>query len=77
MPDERAKSVLDLVHCDVADPIEPCSYEKKCRYAVSLADDYSNLICFYFMRSKDQVVHADGKYLADMSPYGRIKKSQL
>ena len=52
--DERAK---DLVHCDLAGPAEPCSFGNKCRYAVTFVDDYSNLICIYFIRSKDHAVH--------------------
>ena len=39
LPDERAKGILDLVHCDLAGPIEPCSFENKCRYAVTFVDD--------------------------------------
>ena len=36
LPDERAKGILDLIHCDLVGQIKACSFESKCRYAVTL-----------------------------------------
>lgn len=42
-PDVRAKSALELVHTDLAGPIDPESREGY-RYALSFTDDYSSAV---------------------------------
>ena len=72
-PDKRATSPLDFVHCDLAGPIEPMAREGF-RYALSFVDDYSGLIMVYFLKQKSDTLVATEKYLADISPYGAIKR---
>ena len=50
-PDERAKSTLQLVHCDLAGPIDPIAREGF-RYAITFVDDYSGIIMVYFLKQK-------------------------
>ena len=72
-PDKRATSILELVHTDLAGPISPVSNEGS-KYCISFVDDYSSLIFVYFLKSKSDVVSATERFLADIAPYGRIKR---
>ena len=71
-PDERAKSVFDLVHCDLAGPIKQVAKEGF-RYALVFVDDYSGGTVTYFLQQKSDTVKATKKYLADIAPYGKVK----
>ena len=46
-PDARAKSRLEIVHCDLACPVDPISIDGF-RYALSFTDDFSGQIMTYF-----------------------------
>lgn len=46
-PDKRATRNLDLVHCDLAGPIDPVA-KGGFRYAISFVDYYSGIILVYF-----------------------------
>lgn len=71
-PDARATAVLQLVHTDLAGPIDPESRDGHW-WAVSFTDDYSSAVFVYFLRNKSDAVQATEKFLADMSPYGKVK----
>ena len=72
LPDEKAKLPLELVHCDLAGPVDPVSIDGY-RYALSFTDDYSGLIMTYFLKQKSDTVEATKKFLADVSPFGKVK----
>ena len=56
-PDVRAKSALELVHTDLAGPIDPESKEGY-RYVVSFTDDYSGAVFVYCLKHKSDTVEA-------------------
>lgn len=72
-PDKRAVKVFDLVHCDLAGPIAPVS-KNGFKYALSFIDDYSGIIMIYFIKHKSDAVKGLEKFLADSSPYGKVKR---
>ena len=72
-PDKRANSILELVHCDLAGPIDPIAREGF-RYVLSFVDDYSGMIMIYLLANKSDTLKATEKFLADMSPYGKVKR---
>ena len=60
--DKKAKSVLELVHCDLAGPIEPVDKQGfKC--ALGFIDDYSGILMVYFIRHKSDTVKATERFL--------------
>ena len=63
---------LELVHCDLAGPIDRIAREGF-RYALAFADDYLGIIMIYFLQNKNDTLRAKEKFLADSSPYGKIK----
>ena len=71
-PDKRATKNLELVHCDLAGPIDPIAKEGF-RYALAFVDDYSGIIMIYFIQHKSDTLRATEKFLADSSPYGKVK----
>ncbi len=71
-PDIRAKAPLDMVHTDLAGPIDPVSHDRH-RYALSFTDDYSSAVFVDFLRNKSDTVQATEKFIADVAPYGKIK----
>ena len=70
--DVRAKAPLELVHTDVAGPIDPESRDGY-RYALSFTDDFSSAVFVYFLKNKSDTVQATEMFLADTAPYGKIK----
>ena len=73
LPDARAKAPLELVHSDLAGPMDPTSREGF-RYTLGFTDDYSGLVTVYFLKSKDSTVEATKRFIADVAPYGRVKR---
>lgn len=65
-PDTRAKEALELVHTDLAGPIDPTSRDGY-RLALSFTDDFSSAVFVY------DTVYATQKFFADTAPYGKIK----
>ena len=63
---------LELVHCDRARPIDPIAREGF-RYTLAFVDDYSGIIMIFFVRNKSDTLRATQKFLADSSPYGKVK----
>ena len=73
MPDAKAKAPLQFVHCDLAGPIEQTAREGF-KYALCFTDDFSSLITMYFLKNKSDTVKATKKCLADVAPYGCVKR---
>lgn len=71
-PDPKATKILELVHTDLAGPIEPTSHEGH-KYAVSFIDDFSSAVSVYFLKNKSDTTVATEKFLADTAPYGTVK----
>ena len=70
--DMKANSILELVHCDLAGPIEPVAREGF-RYVLGFIDDYSGIIMIYFLKHKSDTLRATEKFLSDCAPYGSVK----
>ena len=71
-PDRRADSILQLVHCDIAGPIDPITKDGF-QYVLGFIDDYSSLLMVYFLKQKSDNVRATERFLAEISPYGSVK----
>ena len=71
--DRKASKKLDLVHCDIAGPIDPPAKEGF-RYSISFVDDYSGAITVYLLKNKSDTVPAMERFLADTAPYGTVKR---
>ena len=72
-PDMRATSNLELVHCDLAGPINVVGREGY-KFAITFVDDYSGIIMVYLLRNKSDTTKATEKFLADTSLYGTVKR---
>lgn len=70
-PDVRAKSPLELIHTDLAGPIDP-KFREGYRYALSFTDDHSSAVFVYFLKHKSDTVDATERFLADIAPYGNV-----
>jgi len=55
-PDARATNVLELVHCDLAGPVDPVVAKDGFRYALLFVDDYSGCTITYFLKQKSDTV---------------------
>lgn len=73
LPDERAKSKMEFVHCDLAGPMSIESREKS-KYCIVFVDDYSGSVFVYFLKQKSDALNATKKFLADTSSYGVVKR---
>ena len=73
VPDERATSPLQFVHCDLAGPIDPVAKDGF-RYALSFVDDYSGITMVYFLKQKCDTTEATVRFLADTAPFGAVKR---
>lgn len=71
-PDTKAKVALELVHTDLSGPIDPVAKDRF-RYTLAFTDDCSGAVFVYFLKSKSDTVKATEKFIADVSPYGKIK----
>ena len=71
-PDIRATKPFELVHTDLAGPIDPVAKDGF-RYAMIFVDDYSSCSFTYFLKHKSDALKATEKFLADTKPYGRVK----
>ena len=60
--DARATAPLELVHTDLAGPIDPVSREGF-RHSIAFTDDYSGSVFVYFLKSKSDTVAAAQKIL--------------
>ena len=71
-PDLKAKNILDLVHCDIAGPIDPVA-NGNFKYAINFVDDHSGYIYVYLLKVKSDATVALKQFLADTAPYGKVK----
>ena len=71
-PDIRATKPFELIHTDLAGPVDPVSKDGF-RYAMIFVDDYSSCTFTYFIKEKSDAVKATEKFFADTRPYGKIK----
>ena len=72
-PDLRATTNLELVHCDLAGPINVIGKEGF-KFAITFVDDYSGIIMVYLLKNKSDTTKATEKFLADTSLYGTVKR---
>ena len=72
-PDQKAKAPLEFVHCDLAGPIEPTAKDGF-KYGLSFVDDFSSINMVYFLKQKSDTLEATEKFLADVAPYGKVKR---
>ena len=70
--DTRATKPFELVHTDLAGPIDPAAKDGF-RYTMIFADDYSGCLFTYFLKEKSDAAKATEKFLADIAPYGKVK----
>ncbi|PIK56502.1 hypothetical protein BSL78_06571 [Apostichopus japonicus] len=70
--DAKATTPLELVHTDLAGPINPVAKDGF-KYAATFTDDYSGAIFVYFIRNKGDTALVLEKFLADCAPYGKVK----
>ena len=71
-PDKKASKLFELVHCDLAGPIEPVAREGF-KYCLMFVDDFSGIQMVYFLKAKSDTCEAAKKFLADISPFGQVK----
>eukprot|EP00794_Sanderia_malayensis_P001519 gene1519-1679_t len=71
-PDIRATKPFELVHTDLAGPIEPAAKDGY-RYAMIFTDDFSGNLFTYFLKAKSDAPKAVKKFLADIAPFGKVK----
>ena len=71
-PDARGTYPFELVHTDLAGPIDPVAKDGF-RYAMIFTDDYSGCLFTYFLKEKSDAVKATEKFLSDIAPYGKVK----
>ena len=69
----RSTKVLELIHSDIVGPINPIS-KGKFRYSMNFVDDYSGAVKTYLLRQKSDAHQALVQFIADVSPYGKIKR---
>ena len=71
-PDSRATYPFQLVHTDLAGPLELVALDGF-KYIINFVDDYSSCLFAYFLQQKSDAVKAAEKFLADIAPYGKVK----
>ena len=71
-PHVRTTYPFELVHTDLAGPIDPIAKDGF-KYVISFTDDFSGCLFTYFLKQKSDAVNATRKFLADIAPSGKIK----
>ena len=72
VPDGKATALLELVHSDLAGPMNPVAKDGF-KYSLSFVDDYSGVIFVYFLKEKFDTLEATEQFLADIAPIGKVK----
>ena len=70
--DRCATSIFELVHTDLPGPINQVNINGH-KYAITFTDAFSSAVFVYFLKSKNDIVSATKKCIADTTSYGRIK----
>ena len=71
-PDVRATEPFELVHTDLAGPLDPIAKDGF-KYAIVFTDDFPGNIFTYFLKEKSDATRATEKFLADIAPYGKVR----
>ena len=71
-PDTRATYPIELVHTDLAGPIDPIAKDGF-KYVIVFTDDFSACYFTYFLRNKSDAVVATNKFLIDIKPFGKVR----
>ena len=71
-PDIRATKPFELIHTDLAGPVDPVAKDGF-KYAIIFVDDYSSCTFVYLLKEKSDAVKATEKFITDVNPYGKIK----
>ena len=69
--DARSQKSLEKVHVDLAGPVSPVSREGF-KYCIAFTDDFSGAVFIYFLKCKSDTFVATEKFLADITPYGKV-----
>ena len=72
-PRDKSKKALELVHSDLAGPINPTGI-LGFRYVISFTDDYSGMHFVYFLKQKNDATVALTQFLAESRSYGSIQR---
>ena len=72
MPDARATKPFELIHTDLAGPIDPVAKDGF-KYAIIFVDDFSGCTFIYCLKEKSDALKATERFIADVNPYGQIK----
>ena len=67
-----AKSLFELVHCDLAGPISPTAREGY-KYCLMFVDDFSGTSMVYFLKAKSDTTEATKRFLTDSAPFDNVK----
>lgn len=71
-PDVRATEPFELVHTDLAGPLDPIA-KNGFKYDMVFTDDFSGNIFTYFLKERSDATCATEKFLADIAPYGKVR----
>ena len=71
-PDTSASENFELVHTDLAGPVEPSDINGM-NYSLICVDSFSKFAYPYFLRQKSDAHKAFSQYLAEIAPYGQVK----
>ena len=66
-PDRCVTMPLELVHCNLAGPVDPIAREGF-TYALAFVDDYSGMIMIYFLQNKSDTPESNRKILSRLEP---------
>lgn len=64
---------MEFVHCDLAGLINPVVRDGF-KYALCFVDDYTGINMVYFLKQKRDTLEVTQKFLADIAPFGKIKR---
>ena len=71
-PSKRSTKPLEFVSSDVCGPITPESHDGF-RYVVSFVDNFTGFIFLYYCKLKSDVAKILERFLADVSPVGKVQ----
>ena len=61
------------MHCDLAGPINPVGRDNF-KYTLSFVDNYLWIIMVYFLKTESNTPEALQQFLADATPFGKVKR---
>ena len=72
LPDACETKILEMVHVDLAGPIDPIAKDRF-KYVLGCIDDFSGLLVTYMLKNKSDAQKAFEKIIADILPNGNLK----